>query len=50
MVLNLRHKVNSKEAYEIGTQFPHAESLLQIKSEDLPVIGCIGKDDPRRNI
>jgi len=25
IVLNLKHKVNSKEAYEIGTQFPHAE-------------------------
>ncbi|XP_068479757.1 disease resistance protein RPV1-like isoform X2 [Phaseolus vulgaris] len=40
-VLNLRHKVNSKEAYEIGTQFPHAEPLLQIKLEDLPVIRSI---------
>ncbi|XP_068477392.1 toll/interleukin-1 receptor-like protein [Phaseolus vulgaris] len=40
-VLNLRHKVNSKEAYGFGTQFPHAESLLQKKSENLPVIGCI---------
>ncbi|ESW07459.1 hypothetical protein PHAVU_010G131800 [Phaseolus vulgaris] len=41
MVLNLRHKVNSKEPYEIGTQFPHAETFLRLKSEDLPVIGCI---------
>ncbi|KAK7381836.1 hypothetical protein VNO80_00384 [Phaseolus coccineus] len=41
MVLNLRLKVNSKEPYEIGTQFPHAETFLQLKSEDLPVIGCI---------
>ncbi|KAK7381832.1 hypothetical protein VNO80_00380 [Phaseolus coccineus] len=41
MVLNLRHKVNSEEPYEIGTKFPHAETFLQLKSEDLPVIGCI---------
>ncbi|ESW07457.1 hypothetical protein PHAVU_010G131600, partial [Phaseolus vulgaris] len=35
-VLNLRHKVNSKEEYEIDTQFPHAEPLL-----DFPVTRCM---------
>jgi len=44
MMFNLRQKVNSKECYAVGKQFSHAQPLLQLKSEDVPIIGMTGID------